>query len=290
MSKNKTEHKKSKLSRSGAWQRLKKNRTAIAGMAILLVITLCAIFADVIAPYGYDEVNYDHVMESPSAEHLFGTDTLGRDIFSRVVYGARTSLKIGVSASLFETVVGLFIGFIAGFYGGTTDTVLMRIMDMMLAIPRVLLAIVIASVLGIGMTNLVIAIGVAGIPLYARIARASIISIRGQEYIEAASLSGCSDWRIILRHIFPNILAPILVQVTMALGGNILGASSLSFLGLGVQAPIPEWGAMLADGRAYMRYNGYMVLFPGLAIVMTVLSFNLFGDGLRDALDPRMKR
>ena len=229
-------------------------------------------------------------MESPSAEHLFGTDTLGRDIFSRVVYGARTSLKIGVSASLFETVVGLFIGFIAGFYGGTTDTVLMRIMDMMLAIPRVLLAIVIASVLGIGMTNLVIAIGVAGIPLYARIARASIISIRGQEYIEAASLSGCSDWRIILRHIFPNILAPILVQVTMALGGNILGASSLSFLGLGVQAPIPEWGAMLADGRAYMRYNGYMVLFPGLAIVMTVLSFNLFGDGLRDALDPRMKR
>lgn len=275
---------------SGAWKRLFKNRTAIAGLVILFIIVVVAVFADAIAPYEYDEVNYDHILESPSKDFPFGTDTLGRDVFSRVIYGARTSLKVGVLACLFETIIGFFIGCVAGFYGGIADTIIMRLMDVMLAIPRVLLTIVIASVLGTGINNLIIAIGVAGIPMYARIARASIISLRGQEYIEAASLSGCSDWRIILRHILPNILAPILVQVTMALGGNILGASSLSFLGLGVQAPIPEWGAMLADGRAYIRSNGYMILFPGLAIMMTVMSFNLFGDGLRDALDPRMKR
>lgn len=272
-----------------AWRRLKKNRLSILGLCILIIFFIVAIFADVIAPYDYAEQHLDNTFLFPCEEFWLGTDNLGRDIFSRIVYGARISLQIGFISVSISLVLGGTMGSISGFYGGVIDTLIMRFMDMMLAIPNVLLAIVIASVLGSGMGNLMIAIGISSIPSFARIVRASILSIRDQEYVEAARLSGCSDFRIITRHILPNIVAPIIVQVTLSLGLAILSASALSYLGLGVQPPKPEWGTMLAAGRNYMRNYWHLVLFPGLAIVLVVLSLNMLGDGLRDALDPRMK-
>ena len=274
---------------SDAWRRLKKSRLAIIGLCILLLFVIAAIFADVIAPYEYAEQHLDKTFLSPSKEFLLGTDNLGRDILSRIIHGARISMQIGFISVSISLVLGGTLGSISGFYGGATDTVIMRFMDVMLAIPNVLLAIVIASVLGSGMGNLMIAIGISSVPSFARIVRASILSIRDQEYVEAARLCGCSDFRIITRHILPNIVAPIIVQTTLSLGLAILSASALSYLGLGVQAPKPEWGTMLAAGRNYMRNYWHLVVFPGLAIVLVVLSLNMFGDGLRDALDPRMK-
>jgi peptide/nickel transport system permease protein len=274
---------------SDAWRRLKKSRLAIIGLCILLLFVIAAIFADVIVPYEYAEQHLDKTFLSPSKEFLLGTDNLGRDILSRIIHGARISMQIGFISVSISLVLGGTLGSISGFYGGATDTVIMRFMDVMLAIPNVLLAIVIASVLGSGMGNLMIAIGISSVPSFARIVRASILSIRDQEYVEAARLCGCSDFRIITRHILPNIVAPIIVQTTLSLGLAILSASALSYLGLGVQAPKPEWGTMLAAGRNYMRNYWHLVVFPGLAIVLVVLSLNMFGDGLRDALDPRMK-
>jgi peptide/nickel transport system permease protein len=274
---------------SDAWRRLKKSRLAIIGLCILLLFVIAAIFADVIVPYEYAEQHLDKTFLSPSKEFLLGTDNLGRDILSRIIHGARISMQIGFISVSISLVLGGTLGTISGFYGGATDTVIMRFMDVMLAIPNVLLAIVIASVLGSGMGNLMIAIGISSVPSFARIVRASILSIRDQEYVEAARLCGCSDFRIITRHILPNIVAPIIVQTTLSLGLAILSASALSYLGLGVQAPKPEWGTMLAAGRNYMRNYWHLVVFPGLAIVLVVLSLNMFGDGLRDALDPRMK-
>lgn len=274
---------------SDAWRRLKKSRLAIIGLCILLLFVIAAIFADVIVPYEYAEQHLDKTFLSPSKEFLLGTDNLGRDILSRIIHGARISMQIGFISVSISLVLGGTLGSISGFYGGATDTIIMRFMDVMLAIPNVLLAIVIASVLGSGMGNLMIAIGISSVPSFARIVRASILSIRDQEYVEAARLCGCSDFRIITRHILPNIVAPIIVQTTLSLGLAILSASALSYLGLGVQAPKPEWGTMLAAGRNYMRNYWHLVVFPGLAIVLVVLSLNMFGDGLRDALDPRMK-
>lgn len=271
------------------WRRFCKNRLAVLGLVILIIFFLIAIFADVIAPYDYAEQHLDAVGMSPCAKYIMGADNAGRDVFSRVVYGARISLQIGFISVGIALIIGGTLGAIAGFYGKTADTLIMRFIDMMLAIPGVLMAIVIAAVLGTGVKNLMLAIGISSIPSYARIVRASILSLRDQEYIEAARLAGCSDFRIVVRHIFPNILAPVIVQVTLGLGLAILNASGLSFLGLGVQAPQPEWGSMLAAGRSYMRQYPHIVLFPGLAIVLLVLSLNMIGDGLRDALDPRMK-
>ncbi len=281
--------KKKRSSFGEVWHRLCKNKLSVLGLVILLSFVLMAVFADRIAPYGYADQNLEQIGLSPSAEHLLGTDNLGRDMFSRIVYGARISLRIGFIAVAISLTVGGIMGSVAGFYGGWIDNVIMRFVDIMMSIPGVLLAIVIAATLGTGMTNLMIAIGISSIPSYARIIRASILSLRNQEYIEAARLAGCSDLRIITRHIFPNILAPVIVQVTLGLALNILNAAGLSFLGLGVEAPAAEWGSMLAASRGYMRQYPHMVLYPGLAIVLLVLALNMIGDGLRDALDPRMK-
>lgn len=282
--------KKEKIVKSNAWHRFKKNRLAVVGLVVIVLFIIMAVFAPLISPYDYAKQDLTSTYQTPNSKHLLGTDNLGRDMLSRIMYGARISLVIGFSSVLVSLILGGILGCIAGFYGGKTDTVIMRIMDMMLAIPSVLLAIVIAAVLGTGVFNLILAIGISSIPSYARIVRATILSVRNQEYVEAARLSGCSDFRLIYRHIVPNILSPVIVQTTLSLGLAILNASGLSFLGLGVQAPKPEWGSMLASSRGDMRLYPYLVIFPGIAIVLVVLSLNMVGDGLRDALDPRMKR
>lgn len=272
-----------------AWKRLKRNRMAMVGLGILAVFAIAAVFADLIAPYHYAEQHLDKVFQFPSREFWLGTDNTGRCIFSRIIYGARISLQVGFISVGISLAIGGALGAVAGFYGGGADNAIMRVMDVLLAIPNILLAIVIASTLGPGLQNLMLAVGISSIPSFARIVRASVLSIKEMEFIEAARLTGCSDLRILLRHLTPNILAPIIVQVTLSLALAILNASSLSFLGLGIQPPIPEWGAMLASGRAYIRQYWHLVTFPGIAIAIVILALNMFGDGLRDALDPRLK-
>jgi len=283
------EAKKKGIMRSDGMRRFLKNRLSVLGIIILLVFVLAAVFADFVAPYPYDQQDLYATYQSPSAAHPFGTDSTGRDQLSRVIYGGRASLAIGFLATGIALVLGMILGCVAGFYGGRYDSVIMRVIDMMLAIPSVLLAIVITSALGTGLFNLTLAMGISSIPSYARMTRASIMSIRGSEYVEAARLSGCSDLRIITRHVLPNILAPLIVQVTLGLGLTILTASGLSFLGLGVQPPTPEWGSMLAAARGDIRNYPYLLVFPGCAIALVVLACNMVGDGLRDALDPRMR-
>ncbi len=270
--------------------RLGRNQVAVVGLVIIIVLVICALFPSWIAPYGYDEQNLSAQFISPCSEHWFGTDDYGRDIFSRVIYGSRISLFIGLVSISFSCVVGVFIGCIAGYYGSVLDNTLMRIMDVMLAMPSIILAIAIVSTLGAGLRNLVIAIGISTIPQYARIVRASVLSIKEQEFVEAARCIGASDFRILARHILPNCMAPIIVQATMNIAVAILSAAALSFIGLGVMPPTPEWGAMLSAGRAYLRDHWFIVTFPGIAIMLSVFAFNLFGDGLRDALDPKLKK
>lgn len=272
------------------WKGLKKNRLAMVGLALILVLVLTAVFADFIAPYEVDRQDLNAQFSAPSAQHIFGTDEYGRDIFSRIVYGSRYSLAIGAIAATLSAAIGILIGSVAGFYGNRVDNLLMRLIDVMLAIPSTLLGISIVAALGNGIRNVIIAVAIGAVPAYARIVRASILSVKEQEYIEAARSIGASDLRIILCHILPNCLAPIIVQVTMSVAKAILEASALSFIGLGVQPPSAEWGAMLSAGRAYIRKAWWIVTFPGAAIAMIIFGLNLFGDGLRDALDPRLKR
>ena len=231
-----------------------------------------------------------HTFELPSAKHLLGTDEFGRDIMSRLIYGARVSLQVGFIAVGISLVVGGLLGAFSGFYGGTLDNVIMRVMDVLLAVPQTLLAIAIAAALGPGLFNMMIAVGISAVPNYARIVRSSVLSIRGMEYVEAARAVGSSDFRIILRHIIPNSMAPIIVQSTLGVASAILNAAGLSFIGLGIQPPNPEWGAMLSGGRQYIRDFPHLTLYPGLAIMLTILALNFLGDGLRDALDPKLKR
>ncbi|NLL82468.1 MAG: ABC transporter permease [Tissierellia bacterium] len=271
------------------WRRLKRNRLAMVGLVILILIVLVAIFADVIAPYPYDLQNYSDVKQWPSSKYIFGTDNFGRDIFSRVIYGTRVSLQIGFISLSVGALVGSIFGAIAGYFGGWVDTVIMRFTDILMSIPKIVLAIAIASTLGPGLVNAMIAVAISSIPNFARVVRASTLTVKDQEYIEAAIAIGAGNSRVIFRHIFPNILAPIIVQATLGVGVSIILAASLSFLGLGVEPPTPEWGAMLSAARTYIRDEWYMVLFPGLAIMITVLALNLLGDGLRDALDPKLK-
>lgn len=271
------------------WSGLKKNRLAMVGLFLLLLLLFVTIFADFIAPYGVDAQDLTRAFTPPCKEFLFGTDEFGRDIFSRIVYGSRYSLMIGAVAASLSAIVGMLIGSLAGFYGGKTDDILMRLIDIMMAIPSTLLGISIVAALGNGIRNVIIAVAIGAVPAYARIVRASILSVKEQEYIEAARSIGASDFRIIMHHILPNCLAPIIVQITMSVAKAILEASALSFIGLGVQAPSAEWGAMLSAGRAYIRKAWWIVTFPGLAIAMIIFGLNLFGDGLRDALDPRLK-
>ena len=273
------------------WRRLRKNKMAMLGLAVILILILLAGFANQIADY--EEVaikrNTPNRLKGPSKDNWLGTDDLGRDIFARIIHGARISLMVGVVAVGIAILIGGSLGAIAGFYGGRIDNIIMRGMDIFLAIPSILLAIAIVSALGSSLFNLMIAIGVSSIPSYARIVRASVLMVKDQEFIEAARAVGANDSRIIVKHIIPNALAPVIVQGTLGVASAILSTAGLSFIGLGVPKPQPEWGAMLADGRAFLRQAPHITTFPGLAIMITILALNLLGDGLRDALDPRLK-
>jgi peptide/nickel transport system permease protein len=270
-------------------KRLFADKTTVFGIAILLVLVVLAIFAPILSKYPYIKINPAQAFQGPSWEHPFGTDELGRDILSRIMYGGRYSLSVGVFSMVFSVFFGMLLGSIAGYFGGLLDNIIMRIMDILQSFPQLLLAIVIAAVLGPGLDKSIIALGVSGIPVFSRLIRASILSIRGMEYVEAATSINCSHSRIIIRHIIPNALSPIIVQASLSIAACILSAASLSYIGLGVQPPTPEWGAMLAAGRNYIRDYPYLVMIPGIFIMITVLSLNMVGDALRDALDPKLR-
>ena len=269
--------------------KLFKNKAAVAGGIIILFYLAVAAFAPWLAPYDPYEINLDNRMHSPSLDHWMGTDDKGRDILSRIIYGSRLSMGVGFASVLFGAVFGIVLGLVAGYYGRWVDSIVMRIIDVMLAFPGILLALAIISALGPSLINVTIAVGVFSVPLFARIVRGSTLEVKKLEYIDAIRSLGARDITIIFIHILPNILSPIIVQCSLRLATAILSAAGLSFLGLGAQPPSPEWGTMLSSGRDFLFSAPYMALFPGLAISILVLGFNIFGDGLRDALDPRMK-
>ena len=271
------------------WRRFCRNKQAMIGLAMLFLLIFAAVFANVIAPYDPVEQNLLIRLQGPSAAHWFGTDELGRDIFSRILYGARISLTVGLIAVSISCVAGCALGAIAGYYGGILDTVIMRISDIMMAIPSILLNISIVAALGTGLQNVMIAIGISSVPAYCRIMRASLLSLKNQEFVDASRVAGSTDFYIIMHHIIPNSLAPLIVQATLKIGGAILSCASMSFIGLGIVPPTPEWGAMLSTGRDLLRDAPHLTAFPGLAIMFAVFSMNLIGDGLRDALDPKLK-
>lgn len=274
------------------WRQLMRNRGAIIGMVFLVVLVAAALLSPVIFDYSTDVIgqNMKERLLAPCASHWFGTDEYGRDLFARVVYGARYSLVIGVGSVLIGLIVGTVLGSCAGFYGGTVDSLIMRGIDIFYSIPNIMTAVVIVSLLGTSTVNLMIALAFSCASSFARIVRASVMTIRDQEYVESSYAMGLPTWKIIIKHILPNCLSPIIVQITLLIGTTIISASSLSFLGIGVPAPAPEWGALLSAGRGHIRDASYMCIIPGLAIMFTVLALNLLGDGLRDALDPKMKK
>ena len=265
------------------------NRLALLGLIVLGLLVVAALFGERLAPYNPNVVSVPDRLQGPSLQHLFGTDELGRDVFSRVMVGARVSLQVGFIAVGISLTAGVLLGLIAGFYGGWIDDAIMRLTDMLFAFPAILLAIAILAVLGPGIANAMIAIGIVYTPIFARITRGSVLSVREQVYVRAARSVGASDFRLLRLHVLPNVLAPIIVQTSISLAFAILSEAALSFLGLGVQPPDPSWGRMLAEGRGFIDLAWWMGFFPGLAIFVTVLSFNLAGDALRDALDPRQK-
>ena len=270
--------------------RLRRNRLAIVGMVVLGILILVALFAPVIAPYHYAAQNLADSFEPPSAKYLLGTDEFGRDILSRLIYGAQISLQVGLLAVFLAMIIGGLLGAVAGYYGGRLDEIIMRTMDIFLSIPQIVLAIAIAAALGPGLLNLTVAVGIAAVPSFARVVRGAVLSIVGQEFIEAAQCMGARDSWIIFRHVLPNCSAPIIVQATLRVAQAILAAASLSFLGLGIQPPFPEWGGMLASARGYIRDYAYMMISPGLCIMVVIMALNFVGDGLRDAMDPKQKR
>ena len=269
---------------------LSKNKMAMIGLVILLIEVLIAIFATQIAPYGYQEIDPTALRQAPSAKHWFGTDEIGRDIFSRVVVGTRYSLSMGIIATAISSVIGIVIGAVAGFAGGMTDNIIMRALDVIQSLPGMLLTIVMSAVLGSGYFNTILALSVGAIPGQARMLRANMLKQRKAEYIEAAYSINCSPARIIFTHLVPNSISANIVGMTMGVAHTIIQAASLSFIGLGVQPPTPDWGAMLSGARAFIRKSPHMVIFPGLAIAVTVLAVNMLGDGIRDALDPKLKK
>lgn len=273
------------------WKRLCQNKTAVLGLVIVALLTLMAILSPILIDYETQVIktNYSEALQAPSANHWFGTDEMGRDILLRVMYGSTVSLSIGVVTVAVSLTVGLILGAAAGYFGGKTDMIIMRIMDIFLAIPGTLLAICIVASLGNSIPNLVIAQAVSSIPTFSRVVRGAVITARDADYVEAARAIGAKDATIIFHEVLPNSLAPIIVQTTLQVASVILSIAGLSFIGLGIPAPRPEWGAMLSGARAYIRDYSYMCLFPGLAIMTTILSLNLLGDGLRDALDPRLR-
>ncbi len=271
-------------------KRLSRSKTALFGLVFLCFMILVALFADIIAPYSFSEQNLLNTLATPSFEHPFGTDEFGRDVLSRIIYGSRISLLVGFISVGIALVFGGFLGAAAGYFGGKTDHYIMRVMDVFLSIPQLLFAISVAASLGPGLGNLMLAVGVAAIPQYARVVRSGVLSIRSLDYIEASTASGGGSFYIILKHVLPNCAAPLIVQSTLGVAFAILIAAGLSFIGLGLEPPNPEWGAMLSTGREYIRDFPHLTVFPGLAIMLTILSLNFLGDGLRDVLDPKLRR
>ena len=273
------------------WRRFRKSKLAMVGLVIITIVLFFAIFAGVITDYDKDAIaqNYTERFLGPSLKHPFGTDDYGRDTFSRVLFGSRVSLTIGFTATLFSAVIASAIGSLVAYYGGRVDDIVMRIMDMLMGIPTLLLAIAISASLGPGVRNLIIALTISQIPGFTRVVRSAILNIVDMEYVEAAKSYGCSSAYIIATHILPNAFGTVIVQTTMSVATQILNTAALSFLGLGQQPPAPELGSMLSDAKNYMRVSMYGVLFPGLTIATIALSLNLVGDGLRDALDPKLK-
>jgi ABC-type dipeptide/oligopeptide/nickel transport system permease subunit len=271
-----------------AWRRLLRSKSALIGGMVLLAIVLAALLAPLISPYDPIKTSQRTSLEAPSLAHLMGTDRFGRDVLTRVLWGGRLSLPVGFVSVVIAAVVGVALGLIAGYYGGRLDAVIMRFVDLLLAFPGILLALAIVAVLGASLLNLMIAVGIASIPDYVRITRGTVLSVKEREFVLAARTVGIRDSAIIQRHILPNVLAPLIVLATLGMAAAIITASALSFLGLGIKPPTPEWGNMLAEGREFLQHAWWVAFFPGLAIMLTVFAINLLGDGLRDALDPRM--
>ena len=273
------------------WRRYKQNPGAVLGLIVVILLVIAAIASGIVFDYETDIIG-NHIperLQAPSMEHWFGTDELGRDVFARTMYGARYSLAIGVVAVIVSLLAGVTLGAVAGFVGGAVENLIMRIMDIFAAIPSILMAMAIVAALGQSAIILMIAVGVTSVPSFATITRAAVLQVRNNDFVEAARAIGMPNWKIVIKHILPNSLAPILVQATLRIGNAIISASGLSFLGLGIPLPAPEWGGMLSNGRTYIRDYPYMTIFPGLAILITVIAFNLIGDGVRDALDPKLK-
>lgn len=271
------------------WRQFKKNKLAVAGMILIILLCFMAVFADYIAPYPYDLQDHSASFAGSSREHLLGCDKLGRDLLSRLIYGSRESLKLGITASLLAAVTGVTLGMIAGYFGGLVDDLIMRFIDVYQSIPTLLFCICISAVLGMGTTSAIIAIGLVSVGSFARLLRASVMTAKETEYVEAAKAIGAGKLRIMVKHILPNSISPIIVNFTMKLGVCVQFGATMSYLGMGSQPPIPEWGTMLAEGRNYMRMNPMLVVYPGIFIMLAVLAFNLMGDGVRDAMDPRLR-
>ncbi len=272
-----------------AWRRLRRRRGAIVGLVIVLLFIVMAVFAPWIAPYDPIETSWSAIRKAPSAEHWFGTDDIGRDVLSRVIWGTRASLLAGVVSVSISLLLGIPIGLVAGFLGGFVDGLISRITDAFLACPFLILAIALAAFLGPNLTNAMIAIGISATPIFVRLTRAQVIDVKVEDYIEAARAVGNAPWRIAIRHVLPNIAAPLIVQSTLAIAAAVIAEASLSFLGLGQQPPAPSWGSMLSTAKNFVDNAPWMAIWPGSAIFLLVLSFNLLGDGLRDALDPRQR-
>lgn len=293
MAKNRKSQKIEKSMKPGSmayiWKKISRNPGAMLGLIFVTTLFILSFLSPYICNYRFDEIIMKERFSLPSAKHLLGCDEVGRDILSRILYGAKYTLSIGILSTAFSCIVGVILGAIAGYFGGIVDTLIMRALDIFQAFPNILLAIAISAVLGAGFDKVIYAIGISGIPNFARMMRANILTVRNSEFIEAATSINCSTFRIILRHVIPNAISPLIVQVAMGIASAALSASGLSFLGFGVQQPTPEWGAMLASARGYMRDYPHMVIIPGLFIMLTVLSFNLLGDAVRDALDPKLR-
>ncbi len=271
------------------WIQLRKNKLAVISLFVLIAIILIAICAPIIAPYDYSAQNVAIKNQGSSKEHLLGTDKMGRDILSRIIYGTRQSLQMGIISVLIGGIIGITVGIISGYYGKWVDNLLMRLLDIYQAIPMFLLCVALAAILGASLRNAIIALGLGIVPGYARIMRASVMTVRETEYIEASKSINCGTVRIMLKHILPNAIGPMIVQLTMGVGSCILSGAALGYIGLGVQPPLPEWGTMISEARAVMRQYPTQALYPGICIMISVLACNLLGDGLRDALDPRLK-
>ena len=274
----------------GFLRRLARGKGAIVGLVILILTVCGAVFAPLIAPDNPIQIAPQRALYSPGVPYLFGTDQLGRDVLSRVLFGARLSLVVGLISVGIAASIGITVGLIAGYYGSWVENIIMRIIDVMLAFPGILLALAIVSVLGPSLTNLMIAVGVAAIPTYARLTRGSVLATKESLYIDAARVVGVPNQRILARHILPNVVSPLIVAATLGVGAAILSAAALSFLGLGSQPPTPEWGRMLSEGRQFLSSAWWISTFPGFAIMLTVLAINMIGDGLRDSLDPRLRQ